>query len=75
LAEAEPSTESLPISEDTTVKPTAHIQQPAIEVPTTEQTVDASQSGIVKIETPTPKKIYRFLKLIKLVIVIVNVLS
>jgi len=57
LAEAEPSTESLPISEDTTVKPTAQIQQHAIEVPTTEQTVDTAQSGIVKIETPTPKKI------------------
>ena len=57
LAEAEPSTESLPISEDTTVKPTEQIQQTYIEVPTTEQTVDTAQSGIVKIETPTPKKI------------------
>lgn len=57
LAEAEPSTESLPISEDTTVKPTEQIQQTYIEVPTTEQAVDTAQSGIVKIEAPTPKKI------------------
>ena len=57
LADAELSTESLSIPEDSTVKPTEQIQQATTEVQVAEPTLETTQTGIVKIETPTPKKI------------------
>lgn len=57
LADTELSTESLSIPEDSTVKPTEQIQQATTEVQVAEPTLETTQTGIVKIETPTPKKI------------------
>ena len=57
LAEAELPIEPLPITEKTTSKPANPVPPTIPANPIVEQTAETQQTGIVKIETPTPKKI------------------
>ena len=57
LAETELPTEPLPITEETTSKPANLVPPTTSANPIVEQTAETPQTGIVKIETPTPKKI------------------
>ena len=57
LADAELSTESLSIPEDSTVKPTEQIQQATTEVQVAEPTLETTQTGIVKIERSEERRV------------------